>query len=87
MKNKKLSETNKRKRPPKKEKKMGGPWSPVDDARAFKVTVFDDGNEGYAAYENRWRIVARWRGKVSLRNASVGAVIGSISEWKVEPCE
>ena len=68
-------------------KKMGGPWSPVDDARAFKVTVFDDGNEGYAAYENRWRIVARWRGKVSLRNASFAAVIGSISEWKVEPCE
>ena len=66
---------------------MGGPWIPVDDARAFRVTVFDDGNEGYAAYENRWRIVARWRGKVSLRNASFGAVIGSISEWKVEPCE
>lgn len=66
---------------------MAVPWSPVDDARVYKVTVFDDGNEGYAAYENRWSIVARWRGKVSLRNTSFGAVIGSISEWKVEACE
>jgi hypothetical protein len=62
-------------------------WEPVCDARVYKVTVFDDGNECHASRENRWRIVARWRGKVALRNEGDGAAFGSISEWKVQAYE
>jgi hypothetical protein len=64
-------------------------WEPVSDARVYEVTLFDDGRERYASHVNRWRIVARWKGKVMLRNEDVGEVIESISEWKVRllfPC-
>ena len=63
-------------------------WEPVFDARVYEVTLFDDGRERYASHVNRWRIVARWKGKVRLRNEhQVGEVIDSISEWKVQSCE
>ena len=65
-------------------------WEPVSDARVYEVTLFDDGRERYASQVNRWRIVARWKGKVMLRNEQhFGEVIESISEWKVRllfPC-
>ena len=62
-------------------------WEPVSDARVYEVTLFDDGRAKYASHVNRWRIVARWKGKVRLRNEH-GVVIDSISEWKVQclPC-
>ena len=63
-------------------------WVPVSDARVYQVTLFDDGRERYASHVNRWRIVARWKGKVTLRNEHhLGEVIESISEWKVQACE
>jgi hypothetical protein len=63
-------------------------WEPVSDARVYEVTLFDDGRERYASHLNRWRIVARWKGKVTLRNEhQFGEVIESISEWKVRACE
>lgn len=63
-------------------------WVPVCDARVYKVTLFDDGRERYASHVNRWRIVARWKGKVALRNEHhFRDVIESISEWKVQACE
>jgi hypothetical protein len=63
-------------------------WEPVCDARVYEVTLFDDGRERHTAHVNRWRIVARWKGKVMLRNEQhFGEVIESISEWKVRSCE
>ena len=43
-------------------------WAPVEDARTYEIRVFDDGNEALASKPNAWRIVARWKGKVMLRN-------------------
>ena len=63
-------------------------WEPVSDARVYAVTLFDDGRERHASHVNRWRIVARWKGKVMLRNEhQFGEVIESISEWKVQACD
>ena len=58
-------------------------WEETADSRVYEVRVFDDGNADHAARANRWYIVARWRGKVSLRNVADGVVVRSISEWKV----
>ena len=62
-------------------------WAPVEDARTYEIRVFDDGNEALASKPNAWRIVARWKGKVRLRNCvdcnSAGSLVQSISEWKV----
>jgi len=58
-------------------------WEETADSRVYEVRVFDDGNADHAARANRWYIVARWMGKVSLRNVADGVVVRSISEWKV----
>lgn len=58
-------------------------WEETADSRVYEVRVFDDGNADHAVRANRWYIVARWRGKVSLRNVADGVVVRSISEWKV----
>ena len=65
-------------------------WTPVEDARTYEIRVFDDGNQGLMSKPNAWRIVARWKGKVRLRNCftcSVDSVVQSISEWKVVEVE
>jgi hypothetical protein len=47
------------------------------------VITFDDGNDLYAYYTNRWFVVGKWRGKIALINAENQTVkINSISEWK-----
>lgn len=47
------------------------------------VITFDDGNDLYAYYTNRWFVVGKWRGKTSLINMENQTIkIHSISEWK-----
>ena len=58
-------------------------WEEASDSRVYEVRVFDDGNADHAVRANRWYIVSRWMGKVSLRNVADGVVVRSISEWKV----
>ena len=65
-------------------------WEPVCDARVYKAIKLPSSTTATSATlsrENRWRIVARWRGKVALRNEGDGAALGSISEWKVQAYE
>ena len=71
-----------KKESPRRKKKMAE-WEETADSRVYEVRVFDDGNADHAVRANRWYIVARWRGKVSLRNVADGVVVRSISEWKV----
>jgi hypothetical protein len=47
------------------------------------INTFDDGNDQYAYYSNRWYVVGKWRGKIALANAENQTIkIHSISEWK-----
>lgn len=59
-------------------------WIDVDDPTCYKIHVFDDGNERYQRYENKWFIIKKWgKGKVYLLNIDKKTEIRSISEWKV----
>ena len=52
-----------------------------------KITVFDDGNDVYKKYVNRWIITgSKFHGsKVELTNVAEKEIkINSISSWKVE---
>ena len=52
-------------------------------SNTVEIIVFDDGNEKYKYYTNRWHVFGRWRGKVALINAENQTIkIHSISEWK-----
>ena len=47
------------------------------------INTFDDGNDEYKYYTNRWHIFGKWRGKVALVNTeNLTVKIQSISEWK-----
>ena len=47
------------------------------------IIKFDDGNENYKYYTNKWCIVGEWRGKIALVNAhDRNMKINSISKWK-----
>jgi hypothetical protein len=59
-------------------------WEPVMDTGTHEIRTFDDGNQDLTHKTNAWYIVARWRGKVRLRNAVDSSVVHSISAWKVE---
>ena len=55
-----------------------------------KITVFDDGNDVYKQYENRWDITgSKFHGsKVELTNVVEKEIkINSISAWKVQIIE
>ena len=54
-----------------------------DLSNTVEIIVFDDGNEKYTYYTNKWHIFGRWRGKIALVNANNNNIkINSISEWK-----
>ena len=47
------------------------------------VTCFDDGNDKYKIYKNKWNIFGEWREKVALVNAENNIKIPSISLHKI----
>ena len=52
-------------------------------SNTVEIIVFDDGNEKYTYYTNKWHIFGKWRGKIALVNADNNTIkINSISEWK-----
>ena len=54
-------------------------------ASPVKIIVFDDGNEKYKLYPNKWIIIDKMfgGGKLKLRNAGyTHIIINSISSWK-----
>jgi len=54
-----------------------------DTKEIVSINTFDDGNDEYNYYTNRWYIFGKWRGKVALVNAENKTIkINSISEWK-----
>ena len=59
-------------------------WEAVTDNATYRIGTFDDGHEDLKLRANAWHIVARWKGKVQLRNALDSTVfVQSISAWKV----
>ena len=60
-------------------------WTRVipDDTNPVIVHNFDDANEKYKQYDNRWIVFGKWKGKVALYNGyDENVIIQSISEWK-----
>jgi len=54
-----------------------------DTKEIVSINTFDDGNEKYKYYTNRWHVFGKWRGKVALVNAENQTIkIHSISDWK-----
>lgn len=54
-------------------------------ASPVKIIVFDDGNEKYEMYPNKWIIIDKMfgGGKLKLRNADyTNIIVNSISSWK-----
>ena len=50
----------------------------------YKINVYDDGNQIYEQYANKWAINGMWLGKFSLINIEVPSIkISSISQWKI----
>mgnify|MGYP001223756781 CR=1 FL=1 len=48
------------------------------------INTFDDGNQKFMNYENKWILFARWKGKAALYNLqNPKIIIASISLWKV----
>ena len=55
-----------------------------DPERTYALSVYDDGNQIYDVYVNKWLITGKWRGKRSLINAINPSIkITSISKWKL----
>ena len=55
---------------------------PCDDS--YKIRIFDDGNQQFIFYSNRWGQFGQWRGKVALFNRENPEIlIKSISKWKI----
>jgi len=50
----------------------------------YKIIAYDDGNQVYEQYVNKWAIYGKWRGKCSLINIVNPSIkITSISKWKI----
>jgi hypothetical protein len=50
----------------------------------YTINIFDDGNNQYEHYENKWLLFGKWRGKYAIVNrASPNIKINSISQWKL----
>jgi hypothetical protein len=56
----------------------------VDKSVVYEITNFDDGNDVYQKYINKWYIYGSWRGKVAIINAEDPNIrLASISKWKL----
>jgi hypothetical protein len=56
----------------------------VDKSVVYEIINFDDGNDKYQKYINRWYIYGSWRGKVAIINAEDQNIrLASISKWKL----
>ena len=50
----------------------------------YKINVYDDGNQAFEQYVNKWAIYGKWRGKRALINIEKPLIkITSISRWKI----
>jgi hypothetical protein len=50
----------------------------------YKINVYDDGNQVYEQYINKWVIYGKWLGKCALVNYHNQSIkINSISRWKI----
>jgi hypothetical protein len=59
-------------------------YFPPSTEQIFKIMVFDDGNQVYETYENKWLMFGKWRGKRALQHFANPAIkINSISRWKI----
>jgi len=59
-------------------------WQYEVEPSTYSIHNFDDGNEKYKAYDNKWIIFGRWRGKCALVNKIDPTIkINSISDWKI----
>jgi hypothetical protein len=57
---------------------------PTDKSPVYEINTFDDGNQKYHAYDNKWFITGTWNGKCALVNCLNPTVkITSISLWKL----
>jgi hypothetical protein len=64
---------------------MDNNWTIInDDNNIYEIVVYDDGNDIYKKYSNKWNICGRWKGKIKLVNIEKSNIkINSISEWKI----
>lgn len=56
------------------------------DENLYKINTYDDGNDKYKRYANKWIIMETMfdGGKVKLKNKiNTEIVINSISSWKI----
>lgn len=51
--------------------------------KTIKINVFDDGNEKFKFFINKWTVCGKWKGKVKLINIDKITTINSISSWKI----
>ena len=50
----------------------------------YTIHIFDDGNNQFEIYENKWLVFGTWRGKYAIVNRSNPNIkINSISQWKL----
>ena len=52
--------------------------------KTIEINVFDDGNEKYEYFTNKWIVCGKWKGKLKLINIDKITIINSISSWKVK---
>lgn len=57
----------------------------LDTNEPHEIFKFDDGNDRYEHYTNKWYIIGTWKGKVKLLNEDMKTEISSISKWKIIP--
>ena len=50
----------------------------------YTIHIFDDGNNQFEIYENKWLVFGTWRGTYAIVNKANPTVkINSISTWKL----
>ena len=54
-----------------------------DYNKLVKIKMFDDGNEKYQYFINKWTVCGKWKGKVKLININKITTVTSISSWKI----
>lgn len=53
-------------------------------SQIYQINIFDDGNEKYQEYNNKWIIFGEWKEKVAIFNYyAPDIIIKSISKWKI----
>jgi len=54
-------------------------------SQTYQINIFDDGNEKYEKYNNKWIIFGEWKEKVAIFNYyAPEIIIKSISKWKIK---